>query len=138
MNETDNIRIVKDGYKRFTEGDLPGLLSLFANNIEWTTPTLEHAPSFGGKRKGVEEVKELFAWLDENEDFSNFEPREFIANDDKVVVLGTSTSTVKKTGRSYTADWVHIFTLKDAKVTNFLEFFDTATVDRAFQRAETA
>ena len=71
-------------------------------------------------------------------DIAFFEPAEFIAQGDKVVVLGSSKATVKSTSRSYETDWVHVFTVKDGKVTNFAEFFDTAAATKAFQKATAA
>jgi uncharacterized protein len=137
MSETNNTEIVKEGYAKFGGGDIDGLLSLFSDDIEWTTPTVNGA-SFTGKRNGREAVAEFFSQLNENEEFTNFEPREFIAQGDRVVVLGTSAATVKSTGRTAETEWVHIFTVRDGKVTSFQEFFDSAAIERAYQKAEAA
>jgi ketosteroid isomerase-like protein len=72
--------------------------------------------------------------LTEAENITRFEPLEFIAEGDKVVVLGESAATVNATGKSYETDWVHVFHLQDGKVTEFVEFFDNAAANRAFQR----
>ncbi len=137
MSEQENISIVREAYKCFQTADIPGLLKHFGNDIEWTTPEVENA-FFGGTINGIDAVTDFFAKLGETEDFTNFEPREFIAQGDRVVTLGSSTSTVIDTGREYTTDWVHLFTVRDSKITSFLEFFDTAEVNRAFQKATTA
>ena len=134
MTEDTNVELVRGGYEKFGSGDIPGLLALFSENIDWSTPHLENAP-FGGRLLGLEEVEKFFNLLVEAEDFAYFEPTEFIAKGDKVVVLGRAKSTVKTTGRDYEIDWVHIFTVHEGKVTNFAEFFDTALVDKAFQKA---
>lgn len=137
MNEQQNVEVVKRGYEAFGSGDIPALLDLFAEDIKWRSPHVEGAP-YTGSYDGREEVGSFFSSLNEIEEFSNFEPREFIAQDDKVVVLGTMTATVKDTGREYSSDWVHIFTMRDGKVAGFLEFFDNAAVTNAFQKAATA
>lgn len=137
MNEETNTQIIRDAYEKFGSGDVPGLLSLFADDIDWATPHIENAP-FSGNRLGLEEVGEFFKLLGEAEDIAFFEPDEFIAQGDKVVVLGSSKATVKSTSRSYETDWVHVFTVKDGKVTNFAEFFDTAAATKAFQKATAA
>ena len=137
MNETNNTQIVKQGYEKFGSGDIEGLLNLFSDDISWKTPTVEGA-EMTGQRNGREDVGKFFAELNESEEFSNFEPTEFIAQGDKVVVLGKSAGTVKATGRNFETDWVHIFTVKDGKVTGFLEFFDTAAMGRAYQKATSA
>jgi uncharacterized protein len=137
MNEQQNIETVKRGYEAFNSGDIPALLDLFAEDITWRAPRIEGAP-YTGSYDGREAVGEFFSTLDEAEEFSNFEPREFIAQDEKVVVLGSMTATVKDTNREYSSDWVHIFTMRDGKVAGFLEFFDNAAASKAFQKAATA
>lgn len=137
MSELTNTEIVQDTYAKFGSGDLEGLLDRLADNISWTTPVVQNSP-LGGNRVGRAAVREFFIELPEQENITLFEPREFIAQADKVAVLGSFTATVTSTGRTYSSDWVHIFTLSNGKITNFLELFDTATAERAFQKAETA
>jgi ketosteroid isomerase-like protein len=137
MSETTNTQIVQQGYEKFGSGDIQGLLALFADNIKWTVPEIENAP-FAGSREGLGKVGEFFTELTAAEDITRFEPLEFIAQNDKVVVLGESAATVRSTGRSYETDWVHVFTLHEGKIIEFTEFFDNAAATRAFAKAATA
>ena len=133
----NNIEIVQKAYQCFISRDIPGLLGLFSDDIGWKTPVVENA-AYYGPRTGLVAVREFFALLDVNEDITDFLPKEFIAEKDKVVVLGARTSTVKPTGKTLSIDWVHIFTVNDEKITNFLEFFDNVAVARAFLKAANA
>lgn len=137
MNEQQNIELVKQAYESFGKGDIPALLDSFAENIEWRSPNIEGSP-FQESYDGREAVAQFFATIDEHENFTLFEPREFIAQGDRVVVLGALSSKVNSTGRDYQTDWVHIFTVRDGKITNFREFFDTAAASKAFQKAASA
>lgn len=137
MSVGKNTPIVREAYERFGNGDIPGLLELVTEDIDWTVPDIENAP-FAGPRHGREAVGEFFNLLAIAEDITDFEPREFIEQDDRVVVLGRSTATVRSTGRHYSTEWVHVCTVKDGKMTDFHEFFDTAAAMRAFQKATTA
>ncbi len=137
MNEEANTRTIKQCYERFGSGDIPGLLQQCSDDIDWTVPEIENAP-FAGARHGRESVGEFFSLLAQAEDITDFEPREFIAQGDRVVVLGRSTATVRSTGRHYSTEWVHVCTVKDGKMTNFHEFFDNAAATRAFQKATSA
>jgi ketosteroid isomerase-like protein len=132
-----NKEIAQKGYECFGTGDIAGLLELCANDIDWTIPVVENA-SFSGSRSGKAAVGEFFNQLAAAEDFSDFTPKEFIAEGDKVVVLGSSTATVKETGKTFSTDWVHIFTIADGRITNFLEFFDNAGATRAYQKTAAA
>jgi ketosteroid isomerase-like protein len=137
MSERVNTDIVQSGYEKFGSGDIEGLLQLFAENILWQVPEVENAP-FTGVRRGLDETANFFKQLSENETFTRFEPLEFIAQNDKVVVLGEMAATVTSTGRNYESQWVHIFTVRDGKIEEFQEFFDTAAATLAFQKTAAA
>lgn len=132
-----NTEIVQGAYECFGKGDIPGILSICADDIEWTVPEIENA-AFAGNRSGTDAVAKFFAELTEAEDITRFEPLEFIAEGDKVVVLGESEATVRSTGKTYQTDWVHVFHVHDGKVKEFQELFDNAAATRAFQKTAAA
>ena len=132
-----NTEIVQNAYECFGKGDVPGILASCAEDIEWTVPEIENA-AFAGNRSGTDAVAKFFAELTEAEDITRFEPLEFIAEGDKVVVLGESEATVRATGKTYQTDWVHVFHVHDGKVKEFQEFFDNAAATRAFQKTAAA
>jgi len=133
----ENIRIIQDTYQKFGAGDVPGLLGNCTEDVHWQTPEIENA-TFGGARRGHAGAGEFFAELAAAEETTKFEPLEFIAQGDRVVVLGKYGATVRETGRGYETDFVHIFTVRDGKITSFVEFFDNALASRAFQKSTTA
>lgn len=137
MSEAENTGLVQRCYEMFGKGDVPGILNALDDGIQWDVPEIENA-SFAGARSGKDAVGTFFQQLVEAEDMTQFEPREFIAQGDKVVVLGRSSATVRGTGKSYSTDWVHVFTVADGKVTSFQEFFDNAAATRAFQMSAAA
>lgn len=65
-------------------------------------------------------------------------PTEFIAKDDKVIVLGNSKWRVKATNKEYQSDFAHVLTVKDGKVSGFREFMDTAVRTNAHNAAAQA
>jgi ketosteroid isomerase-like protein len=93
---------------------------------------------FTSEIHGQDNVRDFFHLLAETEKFTKFEPREFITEGSKVVVLGRSAGSVATTGRNFDTDWVHIFTVNDGSITSFLEFFDTAIMERAYQKSASA
>ena len=60
-------------------------------------------------------------------------PKEFIAEGDKVVVVGNATWLTKPTGRSFDSPWVHVMTIRDGKIARFEAYNDTAPAERAFR-----
>jgi ketosteroid isomerase-like protein len=65
--------------------------------------------------------------------FRVFEPREFIAQGDKVVVLVHSEITVTPTGRDFANSDAHVWTLRAGKVARQQSYEDTAAVADAYR-----
>ena len=102
------------------------------DDIVWkpVTGAARHVPT-AGERRGKAAVGEFFKIVGETTKFSLFEPREFIAQGDKVVALGHYTATTPK-GKTMDSDFVMVFTLRDGKVSHFQEFLDSAALNAAF------
>jgi ketosteroid isomerase-like protein len=54
-----------------------------------------------------------------------FEPCEFVAEADRVLVIGWSRGQVKNTGRAFDNRWVMAFTVRDGRIGKFEEYADT-------------
>jgi hypothetical protein len=93
-----------------------------------------HSPTFG-RRKGVEQAREFFQALAETEEYSEFTPMEFHPAAEKLFVLGRAEGRLKKTGRPIGGDWVHVFTVRDGKITSWRGFLDTAQHAEGGRRA---
>lgn len=133
MNESQNTQVVQDAYAAFGRGDVQALLAQLDDSITWqpVTGAGTHVPT-AGLRKGKAAVGEFFKTLAQSITFSAFEPREFVAQGDKVVALGHYSGKSISTGRTFDADWVMIFTVKNGKVVDFKEFTDSAQLNAAF------
>jgi uncharacterized protein len=137
MNEQENTKTVKQAYDYFKSGNIEGVLGLMSNEVDWRLPNVENMPH-AGTRKGIEQVSEFFSLLDEVQDAKQFDPNEFIAQGDRVVAMGHYIWKVKPTNREYESDFVHVFTVRDGKITGFDEYFDTTPATVAYQKAQTA
>jgi uncharacterized protein len=137
MSEQENTAVVQQAYDNFKNRDIDGLLSLFSEEITWELPEMEGVP-FGGKRAGLEEVVEFFAMLGMAQEPLRFEPREFFAQGDRVVCLGSYDWRVRETSREFSSDFAHVFTIADGKIAAFQEFMDTAACVAAHQKAMSA
>jgi ketosteroid isomerase-like protein len=133
MSEAQNTKVVQDAYAAFGRGDIPALLGYMTDDIQWqpVIGTARHVP-FSGTRQGKAGVAEFFKQVSETEDFEQFEPREFIAQGDKVVALGHYRAKTKATGKTFESAFVMVFTLRNGKVASFREFTDSAAINAAF------
>lgn len=132
MDAQENKRLVMEGYQMYQKGDIPHLLERYHDDAVWIEPEVEHVP-FAGQFHGKAEIARFFKSLDDAAQALRFEPKEFIAEGDKVVVTGEATWLVRQTGRTYDSPWVHVFTVRDGKVARFQDFHDTAAGERAYR-----
>lgn len=136
MNEQANIELIHQVYDAFLKGDSQRLLSYMSADIEWEEPQVPNLP-FAGKRKGRDQVAEFFQMVTAAQQLRDFRPGEFIAQNDRVVVLGHYEWTVRANGADWGSDWVHLFTVRDGKITSFRELTDTHRAVEAFHAGQT-
>src|SRR5918998_2615017 len=134
MSERTNADVVQRGYEAFGRGDIPALLNLLTEDVEWTLQGPSVIP-FAGTRYGREGVAEFFSSVGETIEFEQFEPREFVAQGDTVAVLGYERSRVKATGRTFEQEWAHVYTLRNGKIAKGRFIDDTAAQAAAFNAA---
>ncbi|MBV9865451.1 MAG: nuclear transport factor 2 family protein [Abitibacteriaceae bacterium] len=130
MQEQETTRLVQQAYQNFKTGDIPALLNLLTDEVQWHLPDIENVP-FSGRRQGRAKVAEFFSLLASQQEVLQFEPREFVAQGDKVVALGYYWWRAKATGREYGGDFAHVFTVQDGRVSHFHEYMDTAAAAHA-------
>ena len=133
MAEAANTQLIKDAYAAFQRGDIASILNSCDDNVEWQGVIgTEGVLPQSGLRRGKAKVGEFFKQVADTTDFTSFEPKEFIAQDDKVVVLGSYSANMKPSGQRYASDWVMVFTVRNGKVTGFREFGDSAQMIRSY------
>ena len=132
MNE-QNKSLVNQAYSNFQSGNMPGLLALMSDDIVWTLPEMVGVP-FAGKRSGKDAVGEFFALLAASQEAINFNPRELIADGDRVVALGSYEWKVLANGRDFKGDFAHAWGIRDGKVASFNEYTDTAACTAAYAK----
>lgn len=132
MSEQDNEQTARKVFECFGRGDMPGMLGVIAEDVVWRMEGAEVVP-YTGERHGHAGVVDFFQQLGGNVEFESFEPQEFIAGGDKVVVLGSERGRVRANGRTFVNDWAIVFTLREGKVTRFRCYEDTGAVAAAFR-----
>jgi ketosteroid isomerase-like protein len=132
MSEQQNIELVRQCYEAFLHGETDRMLNYMMKNIDWELPAVEGIP-FSGKRQGRDAVAAFFRLVNELQELREFRPDEFIAQGDRVVVMGHYEWTVKATGVEFGCDWCHVFQIAGGEISKFTEFTDTHKAAVAYQ-----
>jgi uncharacterized protein len=125
------LKVIQQAFGDFASGNIMGIVNACADDVifgGYRNPHIRPSGLFYGK----EGVIEFFNQLDQNIRYTLFEPREFISQDDRVIVLGHQTGTVKHTGKTIDQDWCFSFTVRDGKIQNYFGFEDTYELAQAF------
>jgi ketosteroid isomerase-like protein len=126
-----NVAIVQGAYNAFAKGDVPGVLGILSSDIAWTEA--EGFP-LGGTYIGPQAVLEgVFVRLGTEWDGFAAVPHEFIDGGNSVVALGKYSGVYKATGKSFQADFAHVWKIEDGKAIRFVQYVDTLLVHRALQ-----
>jgi uncharacterized protein len=128
-----NIQIVKDFFSAIGRGDREGVLALAAEDIEWIIPG-EDWP-LAGTHRGHAGLAELFETASKTmETFT--EPREYVAQRDRVLVIGFAKGKVKATNKTFEDNWIFAITVTDGRLTSIREYIDTQALARASETKE--
>ncbi len=117
--------IVQQAYTAFGQGNVPAILELVADEVDWELVGPKNLP-YAGLRRNRDEVAAFFAAIPMADAIHVFEPREFIEADEHVTVLGWEQSTALDSKQDFASEWAHVFTVKGGKITRWRGFFNTA------------
>jgi uncharacterized protein len=126
-----NLDSVKSIYQAFGEGDIPTVLGTLSPEIAWTEAEgFPYAGTYHGPRSVLTDV-----FMRLGSDWQGFAavPDEFIDGGDTIVALGKYSGTYKATGKSFQANFAHVWKLQDGKAIRFIQYVDTLLVHRALQ-----
>jgi hypothetical protein len=128
MSTQENIQIVKDFFAAMGSGDRQALLALSAEGIEWIIPGEDW--TLAGTHRGHTGLTDLLQKASETLETSYPKPFEFVAQGDRVLVVGFATGKIIATNRTFEDDWVFAITVRNGKLTNIREYIDTQALAR--------
>ena len=130
MSIEKNIQTVKDFFAAIGRGDREALLALVAEDIEWIIPGVGWP--LAGTHRGHAGLAKLLETASKSIETST-EPREFVAQGDRVLVVGFARGKIKATNKTFEDDWIFAITVRDGRLTNIREYVDTQALARAAQ-----
>ena len=131
MSIQENVQIVKDFFAAMGSGDRQGLLALSAEDIEWIIPG-EDWP-LAGTHRGHAGLAALLQKASETVETSYPKPPEYVAQGDRVLMVGLAKGKIKATTRAFEDHFVFAVTVRNGKLTRIREYVDTQALARASQ-----
>jgi uncharacterized protein len=131
MSIEENVQIVKDFFAAMGGANKQDLLTLVAEDIEWIIPG-EDWP-LAGTHRGRAGLAAVLQKASEEVEMTYPKPPEFVAQGDRVLVVGVATGKIKATNKPFKDEWVFDITVRDRKVAKIREYIDTQALARASQ-----
>jgi hypothetical protein len=127
MSTQQNVQIVKDFVAGMGRGDEQGLLALSTEDIEWIIPGGDWP--LAGTHCGHSGLAAVLQKAEEVE-MAYPKPPEFVAQGDRVMVVGVAARKIKATNKTFEDHWVFDITVRNGKLTNIWEYIDTLALAR--------
>ena len=131
MSIEENVQIVKNFFAAMGSYNEHDLLALAAEDIEWIIPG-EGWP-LAGTHRGHAELAAVLKKASKEVEMKYPKPPEFVAQADRVMVVGVASGKIKATNRPFKDKWVFDIAVRDGKVARIQEYIDTQALARASQ-----
>ena len=129
MSIETNVQVVKDFFAAIGSGDKERVLALVAEDIEWIIPG-EDWP-LAGTHRGHAGLADVLQKASETVEMTYPKPPGFVAQGDRVLVVGVATGKIKATNKPFKDDWIFDIAVKNGKLTKIREYIDTQALAKA-------
>jgi ketosteroid isomerase-like protein len=131
-DETANVAVLKDAYRRWHDsrgGSVDHWMSICDENIKFGslaqgTTGVEYLTAYNAR----DELKKYFNGLLRDWEMIEYRPDEFVAQGDRVVMIGHCSWRAKASGKVVSTPKADVWRFANGKAVEFYEFFDTAQV----------
>ncbi len=126
------VETVRALYAAFKRGDGEFILNALTDDVVWKEPPGGEAP-FRGTYRGRFAVQGFLEQLGATVEEESFEVKELLDQGPTVVAMGSYWHRVKRTGQSYSTDWVMVWRFRGEQVAQFEIYKDSATESAALR-----
>lgn len=135
--EARNVAVLKEAYRLWHEtkgGSVEHWMSLFADSFAFGSiaQSVQAAP-YMTMYESKETLRGYFEGLRRDWQMIEFRTEHFVAQRDRVVMLGRCSWKANKTGRTVWTPKADSFRFANGKIIEFFEYFDTASMRDAMQ-----
>lgn len=133
--EAENVAVLTEAYRKWREsrgGSVDHWMSICAEQMKFGSlaqgaPSVAYMTAYHHR----DELGEYFAGLDRDWEMIEYVAERFVAQDDRVVMLGHCSWRSKTTGKVVTTPKADSWRFENGKAVEFYEFFDTHQVHAA-------
>ncbi len=122
----DNRTIVDKAYADFAKGDVPAVLAVLDDNLQWFeaegNPYWRGAPEVGPQQV----IEHVFMRIPQDYDGFTINVNRIVGVGNTIVMEGRYTGSGKASGRPLDAQVAHVWDFTDGKVTRFQQYVNTA------------
>jgi ketosteroid isomerase-like protein len=129
MSIDENVKTVKNFFAAMSSDKKQDLLALVAEDIEWIIPGDDWP--LAGTHRGHAQLAAVLQKASEEVETTYPRPPEFVAQGDRVLVIGVATGKIKATNKPFRDEWIFDITVRDGKVKHIREYIDTQALARA-------
>jgi ketosteroid isomerase-like protein len=132
MTAATNKAILKKAHDLWSESkgaSVDHWLGILADEVDFRSlaegrPGLE----FTSRRRGRDEITSYLRGLSETFEMIHYTVNFYVAEDDRVVAVGSTSWRNRQTGQAFETPKADIVRFKDGKITEFFEIYDTAAI----------
>ena len=120
--------VVEKMFEAFSSGDVEKFVATVSEDTVWIYHGTQIIPAGTFEKK--DGVRAFFTNIMERTEIINFEPLQYIVEENVVVVLGKEHQKVKRSGRELKQKWVQIYTVENDLITKMEEFSTSEEVNK--------
>ncbi len=137
MIEDENVKILREAYQLWNESKAASVanwMSMVADDVQWRSLADGAAGmEFSKACCSKDEVAMYFEKLGREWEMIHYTVDKFIAQGDRVVMVGSCGFKHRRTGKMVETPKADIIRMKDSKIVEFFEFYDTEKAIAAAQ-----
>ena len=133
VKSEQNIAIAQKGFADFLKGNIAAIIEASAEDVTWGSYENAVVP-FAGMFHGRKGIADFFSTLSDTVDYKVFDPGDYYADNDSVLVKGYQEAIVKSTGKTFGHDFLMHFKMRDGKIASFFAYVDSKDEAQAFSK----
>jgi ketosteroid isomerase-like protein len=127
-----NIKTIHAVYEAFARGDVPAIVDVVTDDVDWAADSSMTSAPWYGVRHGKDGVVAFFEAFGSAMEVEQFDPVSFAANDNEVHTLVRFTAKRRATGNSLAMNLHHYFEFRDGKIAYYRGSEDSALTATVF------